>query len=467
MSEPERDHAKEILEYLRRRRAGYPHFDAAPSDRFLREVAEGRYPVRSHPFYPALGRTLVQRRFPRSGVDPRKERAIRYAAKKDRILFSFYRFLLSKHYERWLEFFSLSDHVLAYRNVGSNIDHAISFFQKIEDLAPCYVLCLDIKGFFDNISHHKLITSVEYLYNFANGQSLPHDVRYVIERVRKCPYIEEDSLSEYLDRARKARKSQIFPPRTFRVLLESGEITIHEEEEEKGVPQGLPLSDLLSNIHLMAFDMSMVQLANRGWYGRYADDIAIIIPASDTKDNKVVERLQETVNYLLKSVDPALDINHEKSESFFIERQTQVKCLSNGNKNKIQYLGFEWNGSEILIRDSTIARTYRKAKRIAYSVARSCRDNKIQRERAREIVLRRINEKIGKVESWQIKEQRDGGVSYANWTFYSYAKLAENKITKVKGKESARGIRRQIQNLHRNLRRIAEETVEAAYGRKG
>ena len=55
--------------------------------------------------------------------------------------------------------------------------------------------------------------------------------------------------------------------------LNAGVIVKHKfEETTKGVPQGGPLSPLLSNIYLNEFDKEMERRGNR--FVRYADDCA-------------------------------------------------------------------------------------------------------------------------------------------------------------------------------------------------
>ena len=60
------------------------------------------------------------------------------------------------------------------------------------------------------------------------------------------------------------------------------------EETTKGVPQGGPLSPLLSNIYLNEFDKEMERRGNR--FVRYADDCVILF-----KSKRSAMRVKETV----------------------------------------------------------------------------------------------------------------------------------------------------------------------------
>ena len=104
------------------------------------------------------------------------------------------------------------------------------------------------------------------------------------------------------------------------------------------------------------------------------------------------------------------------------------------------------------IRDKTMSRFYRKAKRVARGISKACRKRGISEDKAYTHVLYGLNQKLWKANRWR------GDWDYDRWTFYSYAKLAARKMGK-KGE----GIRRQIGQANKNLRRIAAEAIEQAY----
>ena len=55
---------------------------------------------------------------------------------------------------------------------------------------------------------------------------------------------------------------------------------IHEHSSRSGIPQGTPISALLSNVYLLDFDSVMFAFVRAlgGLYLRYCDDIMIVVP---------------------------------------------------------------------------------------------------------------------------------------------------------------------------------------------
>jgi group II intron reverse transcriptase/maturase len=84
------------------------------------------------------------------------------------------------------------------------------------------------------------------------------------------------------------------------------------ERTEEGVPQGGPLSPLLSNIMLNELDK---ELESRGHkFVRYADDL-VILTQSKRSANRV---LQSITNYIEKRL--YLQVNHDKTEVSYVSR---------------------------------------------------------------------------------------------------------------------------------------------------
>lgn len=89
-------------------------------------------------------------------------------------------------------------------------------------------------------------------------------------------------------------------------------------ETEDGSPQGGPLSPLLSNIYLDAFDKEMEARGHK--FLRYADDIAVYV-----KTERASERVMEScIQFLERKLK--LQVNRMKSET--------------GSPLKLKYLGF-------------------------------------------------------------------------------------------------------------------------------
>jgi group II intron reverse transcriptase/maturase len=116
-----------------------------------------------------------------------------------------------------------------------------------------WVIDLDIKGFFDNIDHHKLMLAVE--------KHVPENwIRMYIERWLKMP-----------------------------VLLKSGEL---EQKQGKGTPQGGVISPLLANLFLhYTLDQWLINTDKTIEFARYADD-AIIHCRSKAQGEWLLKKLK-------------------------------------------------------------------------------------------------------------------------------------------------------------------------------
>ena len=119
-------------------------------------------------------------------------------------------------------------------------------------------------------------------YGFRPGRNAHQAVRKVVEYANEgYRYTIDLDLEKYFDTVNHSRLVQILSNtiKDGRVIslihkyLNAGVIVKHKfEETVKGVPQGGPLSPLLSNIYLNEFDREMEKRGNRSV--RYADDCA-------------------------------------------------------------------------------------------------------------------------------------------------------------------------------------------------
>ena len=115
------------------------------------------------------------------------------------------------------------------------------------------------------------------------------------------------------------------------------------------IPQGTSLSPLLSNMYMADLDLAMhdwiTSLSGRYW--RYCDDILVVIPDEDGPD--VLQKLDSQLELLcLKRSKP-------KTSEFIGSDLT--------SREQLQYLGFLFNGSEVVVRSSSIHRYRRKLRK--------------------------------------------------------------------------------------------------------
>ena len=79
---------------------GYPQFDAVITPEEATAYATDPKKVASHPFMPFIEYEISWTRYAeRGGEGERKVRRIRYAARRDSYIYSYYRHVLSERYE--------------------------------------------------------------------------------------------------------------------------------------------------------------------------------------------------------------------------------------------------------------------------------------------------------------------------------------------------------------------------------
>ncbi len=116
-----------------------------------------------------------------------------------------------------------------------------------------------------------------------------------------------------------------------------------------GIPQGTQLSPLLSNMYMADLDLAMYEWITGlgGRYWRYCDDVLAVIPCG--YGDEALSRLDEELQHLsLNRSEPKTQILHSAELS---------------QHRQLQYLGFMFNGTDVVIRPSSIHRYHRKLKK--------------------------------------------------------------------------------------------------------
>jgi RNA-directed DNA polymerase len=158
-------------------------------------------------------------------------------------------------------------------------------------LALCWILDLDIKGFFDNIPQDLLIRAVK---KHAKEQWM---VLY-IERWLKAPVQEEDG--------------QLIP-------------------REKGTPQGGVISPLLANLFLhYAFDRWMTQQYPQICFERYADDAIV-----HCRTEREAQEVRAAIAARLKEC--GLELHPEKTKVVYCKDDDRWRTYPN---EKFDFLGY-------------------------------------------------------------------------------------------------------------------------------
>jgi len=379
--------------------------------------------IAEHGFLPLIHRKLKVRRFRREichdGTRSKlrklshKSRDIFYASHLDSNIYSYYSFILNKEYEKKLKKRGITDAVTAYRKISlnkakknsrnkCNIDFAKDVFDYIKSQKRDIVaITFDIKSFFDSLDHKKLKESWIEVLGLSN--KLPEDHYNVFRNLTKFSYVEEFELfklyqnkiivercspsnpeekvykQKYVAKRRYLRddravafcmKDEIHKIRKKGLIKANKYLCINGEKKLRtfGIPQGTPISATAANFYMMDFDESItnkVENEFNGIYRRYSDDM-IIICSKKYRD--------DAVDFIKKEIGKVkLEIQDAKTQVFefrYHKKQNLHKCFEYNlltNKyqtnSKFEYLGFQFDGNRILLKDASISGYYRKLKR--------------------------------------------------------------------------------------------------------
>jgi len=462
----------------------YPHFDPLISAEEGEAYATDKQRVARHAFFPFIQYSQRWTRFPKQGEKrPPKKRPIRYAARQDAYIFSYYRHLLSQKYEAELVRLGLDASILAYRHIPisnglggkCNVHFAHDAFSKIRQLGDCCTIALDISAYFESLDHGRL----KDLWSRMLGvERLPADHFQVFKAITGYAWTEKVEVYERLGHfgekkttGGKLIKGYLTPYKKMpkclctgsvfreKIAGSSGQKTIIKKNSKPyGIPQGAPVSDLLANLYLIDFDSTVAHWVRDvgGAYFRYSDDILILVPGDEKEGLSLMERTRA----LIGNFGAELKIKKEKSSLFVFQRDGiyQKFQLFQGTqgRNGLEYLGFRYDGKHVYLRDATLSNLLRKIARAAYGDAEACAKRYPDKEAAELRKLfnyERLIKRFGRAEDFG-EMQRE----YRKWTFWTYAKRASTVFGTL-GKPILRQLRRHRDFIHRRADKALEGAV--------
>jgi RNA-directed DNA polymerase len=121
-----------------------------------------------------------------------------------------------------------------------------------------------------------------------NVDFLPTDHYAVFRAITKFSQVDRDELYKALGlhprRPRAGGKHRVCTAQEFRDIIR-GRGLIAVNRTGKGIPQGSPISAVLSNIYLLEFDARIQALvsAQGGFYRRYCDDLLVVMPTAELR----------------------------------------------------------------------------------------------------------------------------------------------------------------------------------------
>lgn len=340
------------------RSRGYLHFDLPVSFKKARNLVTNPDLVSKHAFFPLIDYVVESKKISKNKhtreIDVAvKERPIAYSAHMDSHIYAFYASLLSKKYENQLQSAGLTECVLAFRGLGkSNIDFAFNAFEKIKAMGECSAVALDLSKFFDTLDHTLLKQSWATL---LGEEKLPADHFNVFKSITKFSKVNKINLYKEFGISPNNPKNgrrRVCTAQEFRDIVRKKNL-IKTNKCSFGIPQGSPISALLSNIYMFDFDKEMKRYMDihGGKYYRYCDDMLFIVP-TPLRD-KVAGYAQKRI----KSLNVSINTNKTELRNFKYKNGVLVA------DKMLQYLGFMFDGENVYIRSSSLARFSEKMKR--------------------------------------------------------------------------------------------------------
>lgn len=389
-------------------KSSYAHFDHRVSFAEVQaKILDPEY-ISHHAFYPLISNEIITVRY-QGGKRSYKVRNISYASHFDHRVFQYYSYLWSDLYNKKAIAEEFNEVAVAYRSslssdgavtATSNISAKKAFdYIREQDLA--FVLTGDFESFFDNLNHAHIMTSLRSL--FPSGR-LPDDHYQVIKNIlryscwpiadlaarHELPWPSIDPIREKMisEVAIELRFKSIRELNKLDVILPKSEFLANKSKVITrpwkrtgiglGIPQGLAASGVLANIYMADIDMKVRLAVERvgGFYLRYCDDFIVAVPKSG------FDALVEAIN-LMADVD-SVKLQPEKTKVFRVDgdgvAQLDFESVRAGKvypysgvhpAQKVSFLGFDFDGRVVRLRQSTVGRYHRRLREAASAIARS------------------------------------------------------------------------------------------------
>lgn len=424
------------------------HFDRPLSREDAERFVSDPTAVARHSFLPLISFAKRERRYRRRPGEKRpvvttKVRELAYPSNRDGYVFAFYADRLTAFYEAELVARGLGKVVIGYRKGSSNILRAHETFLEIRSRGDCVALALDVKGFFDNISHAVL---KEEWSSLLGGGPLPLDHYKVFKALTVAGKVDRAELLNRLGLPSNAQDRDLKRPlcsvAQFRRLRDAPCGTtklVSKHVGTRGIPQGTPLSAMAANLSMLAFDTAAHAIVTHvgGSYRRYSDDILVLCSP------KHMPAVEAAIENALQHHTKTLSFNKAKREEarFALASSGLVSIIPPAAK-PLQYLGFTFDGQKVRLRGGTLSRYYRR-------MASGVRSAKVRAWLA----------KNGKLEGRQVLQKREVLASHTHLGHHNFVSGYARLSARIMGPLGAEPIRRQMSGHMRVLQRRLSNTT--------
>lgn len=431
--------------------------------------------VAKHKFFPFINFTMRAfkysklKQFKRQGITPiprdelYKKREINYACYADSYIFAYYNAKLTEIYEELLATNNIFSPI-AYRsikkrnNVGkNNIDFAAEAFYEIKKRKNCFCIGLDIEGFFDNLDHNILKSTLIKVLK-CDENKLPDDWYLMYKVLTNFHFIKLDTILKCLNKKKSdfwedgKGFNTLCSPIVLRNLIQNHPNLVEKNkniEKRKGIPQGTNISGLLANIYMFDFDIELENFLKPlgGYYRRYSDDILIIV-----ENELLAENVIFRVMNMLRKLELNLSVNKTCASKF--ENGKGIACKVSlidkvSKENSLQYLGFTYDGKNIRVRNSTLGNFWKDSKpHIKRMIISSLENHR--------------NIPKGKIYGLYSHMRNRKGNSDYNGNFYDYIRKADDKFKKEYDFAKETKIKKQLKNAWEQLNNYMNE-IETDY----
>ncbi len=345
----------------------YVHFDAKTQYKDYKNKITNFKWVESHDFYPFVHVVLDRSKFTDAKIIKHRYRDIYYSSHVDSYIYQYYGQELNDMYNKYAKQTGINNVAIAYRNCWRgkcNIHFAKEVFEFVSKTTSSYIFIADLSNFFDTLDFAYLKKQIKKVMGVTELDKAHYSI---FKSLTHYSYVDYDDIEKVtnLSRTELVKLYRFFDAKTFR---EHRKELVKRNNNGKGIPQGSSISAVYANAYMVDFDKAINDYVTTrgGIYRRYCDDIIVVIPFIGEMDMSLCKDISNHLISLQNDI-PNLEINLDKTKEY-ICKDTKIFSLVDKKTSEVSYLGFNYDGVHVRIRDKSVfkyyCRAYRKIDRI-------------------------------------------------------------------------------------------------------